>query len=713
MAGEYFRANKVRALVCIRQEDLQVAVGSAVFNTLKPVLDAHTIHEPLTVELQDQGITNPANTPLTIVLDATEVQINAGTDEIPRAVCVLAVGRDGKSLAAGVGNLGSTSVVHVLERYLARFVPVRIFESVVQTAAAGMADLGDNDTDGGEPKLLFYGFTTGPTRRGTSEAAEFVLHASHFLAALTFSSSLSADVAAGSDFAAPFHTSVIPSFMPAGLPILTPYGAMCFALAGGDASQKDFWGFDVPAGTNNRPKSCGLRSFLFGLANTNQFDWQAMGRADLGGARCTLPTARTNAAAIAALNRIEPFVPAWDNATASSAWGTIAAAVTSIRTQREAGNSTLGVDRSDILGAAGGAYLAAGYRYGVPLTFRLSGQLLRQYTPGRGFASDVASATFGDLFPASFWDLIAQRYASRYSFCLNPMASRAVVSPNQPLLAGHWQFVWASEISQWEDDNQNPVPIRGAILISDRKAGTGAFAGGNPAVGDAGAAIQQMDAVYDSCEPGAFITRSMPAWLADAYRLPSTFAANTMHNKPRAAVTVPWVLGTLALTAATDIVNNIPGANRNAPQATPVASQTTAYRMAKSLYQLERTRIRTAYITGRYRTDIGPGSIVRFEVPADRYVRQAVGGNRDSTVVGRVIRVTISISEERERCETAFAVSFLRSEAESQDPANALFSDCHPYWSTANYGTPWCDSRYIREKLGTRASIADLPLGAQ
>jgi hypothetical protein len=222
-----------------------------------------------------------------------------------------------------------------------------------------------------------------------------------------------------------------------------------------------------------------------------------------------------------------------------------------------------------------------------------------------------------------------------------------------------------------------------------------------------------MGAVYDSCEPGAFITRSMPAWLCDAYRLPSTFAANTMHNKPRAAVTVPWVLGTLALTAATDVVRNIPGAYQESPQAPPVSSRTTAYRMAKSLYQLERTRIRTAYITTRYRTDIGPGSVVRFEVPADRYVRQAVGGNRDSTVVGRVIRVTISISEERERCETAFAVSFLRSEAESQDPNNPLFSEGHPYWSCHSLGSPWCDSLYIRNKLGTRASIADLPLGAQ
>jgi hypothetical protein len=724
MAGEWYRAVKVKAFVGIRLDDLRTALDASVYATILPILTAHTVREPLTVELRDLGYTNTNSTPFTVILDATAVQVDAGQNEIPRATCALAVGRDAKFLVAGVSDLAATSVVHVLERYLGKYVPVRIFESVISTSAAGMGDLGDNDWDLGEPKVLFYGFTTGPTRRGTAESSEFVLHASHFLAALTFSSSLSGDVAAGSDFAAPFHTSVLPQFMTGALPGMTPYGVVCAALAGGDAAQTDFWGFDVPSGATGQIRSCGLRSFLYGLANTNQFDWQAFQRADLGASRnCARPIGLSNNAALEALSRIEPFLPDWQNTAgggagpahnfAATLWRQLASVVTSVRNGREAAGSQLGVDRSDIIAGAARAYGVAGYLYGVPLTFRLSGLNLGPFTPGRGFASDIAAATFGDLFPASFWELIAHRYASRYSFCLNPMASRATIAPNAPLLDGVWQYVYASEIFQWEDDCQTPTPVRGVILVSDRKSGTGGFAAGNPAVGAAAGAVQQMDSVYDSCEAGTFITRSIPAWLSDAYRLPSIYAANTMHNKPRGAVTVPWSVGAAAKTAIDVIVNNVPGANREAPMTPPLSSLTTGYRIAKALYQLERTTPRTAYIRGRYRTDIGPGSIVRFELPADKYVRRALGTGQDATMIGRVLRVTISIDYEREDASTSFAVGFTRNDAESIDPNNALYSGGHPYWSTISYGSPWCDSVYIRQKLADRANIVDQPLGGR
>lgn len=725
MAEMSFRANKVRAFVGIRLVDLQQALPLFVYAQYSPLFATHAVREPLTVELRDLGYTSENNTPVTVVLETVAVQIDAGESELPTATCVLAVGRDVEKLAHGVPDIAAASVVHILERYLSQYVPVRVFEQTILTSGLGVHDASDGvgGNDGGEPKVLFYGFTTGPTRRGTSESAEFILRASHFLAALTFSSSLSGDVAPGSDMAAPFHTSVLNGLLPAGLPGLTPYGVLCAALAGGDAAQKDFWGMDVPPGVGTQIRSCGLKSFLRNLAQTNQFDWAAFNRADLGASRCTLATGRFNTAAIEALDRIEPFTPDWAtlaggdavaaNRYASTVFTELESNITNIRNGRAAAGSTLGVTRTDILGSAARAYTAAGYRYGVPIAFRLSGQNLRAFTPGRGFASDIAAATFDGLYSASFWELLAQRYCQRYSLIVVPMATRALVVPNQPLQEGYWQFVQASEITQWEDDYQTPVPIRGVILVSDRKAGTGAFAGGNPAVGEAAGATQQMDAAYDSCQPGAFVTRSMPTWLGDAYRLPSTFAASTMHNKPRAAVTVPWMTGPRALTAATDIINGIVGANTGAPQAPPVSSLTTGYRLAKSLYQLERTRPRTAYIVGRYRTDIAPGSIVRFELPVDKYVEYAIGDVRDATLVGRVIRVTMSINEEAETAQTAFAVSFTRSETEATDPNNSLFSDSHPFWSTLALGSPWSDSQYIRNKLANRSNITDDEFGVR
>lgn len=722
MAGEFFRTKKITALVCIRLADLQSAIPSAVYSAIQPLLVQHTINEPLTIELYDLGYRDPRSTPLTVDLSASAVQVDAGENEIPRATCMLAVGRDGGSLASGMSNLGATSVAHVLERYLSGHVPVRIFERTLTPSGAGVGDYADNSDDGGEWKILFEGFATGPTRRGTAESSEFVLHASHFLGRLAFSSSLSGDVMAGSEFPAAFHTSVLQNFLPGAVTGLTPYGVLCASLAGGDAAQKDFWGFNVPPGDATQFPACGLKSFLYGLSENNQFDWQGLRQADRGATNCRPAFPLANDGAKAALDRIEPFLPNWlevagggpgpAHAFASRVWTEIASTVTSVRNGRETAGSFVGVDRSDLLAGAPRAYTVSGYRYGVPITFRLSGQFLGPFTPGRGFASDIAGATFGDLYAASFWELIAGRYQARYSLSLVPMATRALVVPYAPLLSGIWQLVYASEISQWEDDVSNPLPIRGVILISDRKSTTGVFHVGNPAAGAAAPAFQQMDAVYDSCQPGAFITRGMPNWLSDAYRLPSIYAANTLRNMPRALSSVPWVLGPGALAAAAQIAAATNGAaNPAAVGAPPASSLTTAARMAKAIYQNERTKTRTAYITGRYRTDIAPGSIVRFELPADKYVRAAVGGNRDTTVVGRVIRVTMSIDAERETAQTAFAVSHLRTEAEVDVPTNPLYSEGHPFWSTLSLGAPWCDSLYMRNKLGVRANIVDEPLG--
>lgn len=723
----YYRAAKPRVIVGIPRASFDPLLQAAgVYTQYKPVLDFFSIREPYHVALADDGIA-PNDAPVILVLDAIAVQIDAGLNEIPRATCMLSVGRDAEMLADGAPDAAAASIVHLIERYLGRFVPARIYEHTTTTAAEGVQDLGDNAEWADEWVVVFDGLTVGPTRRGTPTESTFALHLVHFTAALTWSSSLTAQVAAGTSFTGAFAPGAFIATMTnvaAGYP-MSPLGAVAASLAGGEAVYTDFWGYRVP-GNGRIPYHTGLKGFLANLATQNNlFNWAAMTRADLGGSACPdVGQPRTNDGAIAALRRIEPI---WTTNTAADdrfIWNAIGRVIEDIRAPRLAANSNRAIDRSELLAPAGGAsgvYGVAGYLYGMPLSFWLSQQTLRNHPlhPGRGFAADVVGASFGDLAPASFWELLAGRYASNYQLAIAPMANRAVILPFQPLMDRVWQHVYASEIETWDDDAQTPLPLRGVVLVSDRQGITNiTVAGNNPAAPGAPTAYQQNDAAYDSCEAGGvFIYRTMPPWLADASRLPGAFAPGTLQNTPRAMAGLPWGTVPAAAAARDQLVAQSPELGLAAAAGLPlggVAADNLAaprnvmlssgYRLARAHYQQERTRPRTVYVRGRFRYDIGPGSIVRLELPADRYVREALVGQRNTYAVGMVLRVTISLDQEGQNASTALQVGFVRTEGETQ-PGTPLFADSHPFWSCACLGVPWADARWIRDKLGDRASL--------
>lgn len=717
MPGEWYRAVKVDVLVGLPRLPTdgllgldQILQAAGVYDALRPVLDAHTVREPLHVGLADQGYTDPAATPPLVELPATAVQIDAGLNEIPRATCALAVGRDATALAAGVPSAAAVSVVHVLERYLDRHVPARVYVRARTVAAAGAGDLADNAPYPDEWVLAFDGFTTGPTHRAADGDARAVLHLTHFTGALAFSSTLSKEVHAGSAIPATLHVAAFPQVTSGvGLP-LTPFGAASAALAGGPTLYADFWGYQVPAGVDGRtPQNLGVKGFLDQLARTDLFAWDTLRRSDLNARACTapLPVDLKNYRALFALARIEPKWPDWAALVGSVGGGPVAAvggrpyaqavwdqlktAGDSVRAVRQAGASTRAVDRADLIAQAGQTYYTAGYRYGVPLQFYLVDTNLGPFSQGRGFAMDVAGATAADLGPASFWDLIAVRYPARYQIALAPMADRAVVIPAQPILDGRWQFVYASEVFGWDDDLQTPIPVRGVILPGDRASLSGAFAGG----------FRPVEAAYDSCQPGVFVTRDLPPWLMTAYRAPGIAAAGTLAG-PKAAAGAPW---TTAPAAAAAVGGQAFAAAVAAPGS---EKQTTANRLAQAFYQQERLRYKSVYLTGRFRHDVGPGSILTVEVPADRYVRAALAGGRDATVTGMVLRVTLTADAESGEAATSFQLGFVRTFPETR-PGQPLYADTHPFWRTCVYGIPWADSRWVRDKLAGRATIADEP----
>lgn len=729
--SEWYKGVRVESMIGIRRDGTDgldaVLTAAGAPQSVFSRLDRHTQLEPLHVELIDAGY-NATNTPRILVLDAAAIQIDGGLNEIPRAVCELATGRDGTAMAAGVSSSDAVSVAHVVERYLNKFVKVRIYAKTTTTSAAGAPDgeLGDVLPEPNEWVVLFYGITNGTTRRGDPSSFRLMLHISHFTAVLGFSSSLAAGVAPGTDLAYAMNAAFFRSPLgaqPAGGQQFSAAGFVASSLAGGAALYTDFWGFDAEA-TQTTTAQGGLKRFLLSLAGQDLFDWQAFARADLGGSFCPDyfstgglnpfgDTARKNDRAIEALRRIEPIRT---TAAPLADWTALGTAVTNSRAGYTADGSTRAVDRADLIRRAPVAYRSVGYRYGAPVSFYLNDAILGPFSLSRSFAADVCAATLTDLAPSSFWELLVSRYAGRYQIALAPMADRALVIPFQPLLNGSWQTVYASEVFSWDDDVRNAEPVRGVVLVSERRSDAGWLTAGSSGA-LAAQSLATADAAYDSCDDGVFVYRAMPQWLVAANRHPAAWAARSALGA-RATSAVPWTTAVAAEALVHAAVRDTPaaagktiaeayralGLTPGAPAVPTELSRSTANRMARALYQQTKTSPHTVYVTGRFRYDIAPGSVIDLQLPGDRFVRGALVGARDTRMTGIVVRTTLSIDRERMQAVTAFQIGFARTESETAT-GHPLYSDVHPFWTCACYGAPWSDSVWVRNRLGDRADI--------
>lgn len=731
MPGEFYKAAKPIVYLGIARadvDDLFLTAGTDVYAKYLPALDHHTEREPLTAAVRDAiaaGTITENDYPQVLVIEVVAHQIDGGLNEVPQASVRTAVGRDATDPLIEAGTAETVSMGHLLERYfIDGRLKAKLYCSMTTTAAEGAGDLNDNFPWANEWVVLFDGTITGINRRGSATDAGMMLRLTHFTAALGFSSSITGSAASGAFYPAAMPSVLFPTQSAGNLhPAFTMFGAASAMIGGGPVLDTDFWGYQIP-GSSADFGQCGLKGFLSLLANQDTFGWANLSAA-LESSDCQdtygVNRPRKNDRALAALNRIEPKWPAqpeWTPVQASGDWAGILSTVREVRTARETAGVTAAVTRADIIGGSRLEYYDTGYLYGVPVSFYLSQNTLAPLSANEAFAKDVAGASFADLAARSFWELMVGQYASRYQMAVAPMADRAVVIPFQPLLDRHWQSVASSEIVSWDDDLSLTVPVRGVVLVGNHFSDSGSFQNGNdgstPGAQDR---YQQLMAGYDSCEDGVFEFRAFPGWLVNSWRNPQASAQGTTPARGRATSAVPWITGAVASGVADTLIQSVgrgattlasyvaTGLLRGCPAAPPAWATATASRMAKAMWQQERTKNNTVYVTTRFRYDIGPGSIVRLELPADRYVGPILEGQRDTVMYGMVLRVTLSMDAEGMDAKTHLSVGFARTEGQAS-AASKLYADTHPFWSTACLGVPWADAMWIRQRLGDGSSIA-------
>jgi len=316
----------------------------------------------------------------------------------------------------------------------------------------------------------------------------------------------------------------------------------------------------------------------------------------------------------------------------------------------------------------------------VPLKLEL-GTIAAEMGPA--IAADFADSVgnLGAVCRGTVWDLIVGRFAEQYCFAVVPRPSTAYVVPFIPGYSGGGDVharVAADHYHSIAFESANPKPIRGLGIVVPMASTTGAVVGetgGQPnnqtSVGPV--YIPDMDA------SGAIALEYAPSW------------ASTSLTPVGYGVYTAGLKGAAIGTAISPAVGVTPDG------ATPAEFAEFAGGAAKVLARLARARYanyvlqqRRVTLTGAFRLDIAPGSLLEVEVATDQHVADAVGMDKVSVgFYGQAMRVVLTLDSNAGEASTKLMLGNVRTYDEADDPKVTF--DEHPLYEDAFLGAALID----------------------
>lgn len=476
------------------------------------------------------------------------------------------------------------------------------------------------------------------------------------------------------------------------------------------------------------PGSFGLQHYFYTLTGQDLFNWAATG--DLNQPLCWNRDV-SNAGAIAGLMRLEPFggsifrfpVPLPMMSTYvrdyggpypgphgsmfyNISWRILARILLG-------SGSSWSTDRGGLIRLAGASYYNVGYRYGVPLAFRMDSALPPLGSgPTMGFAHSLMAETLQSLGQTTLWSRLVDHMLPQYMLALAPMADRGLIVPVHATPERSWLTLTADEIDGWQETTDTPVPVRGVILLGRRLDFAGLISAGNNPV-DFGSTAH---AVYDSCDPGQFLAYQAPAWLIEnsigsaQYGGATTWGIKRAANDPRTRAQAQRVTRQPLLDRARTFFDFRPGA----PARAPLAVASMGYRLARSFWARERLKHRTAVLSTAPRFDIGPGSTITVELPTDRATIRppladltshpsAIRAAASGLVTGIVSAVSLVLDSETKTASTRISLNFVRTVGEAL--FGPLAGTPHPIWRISWYGCPLAHTVWSAHRLQHGSTI--------
>jgi hypothetical protein len=287
-------------------------------------------------------------------------------------------------------------------------------------------------------------------------------------------------------------------------------------------------------------------------------------------------------------------------------------------------------------------------------------------------AENVKSAIYKDLtsiFLENFagqtiWDVIVSASAN-YMFAVAPGINEANVIPFLPCLSIQPEPFYtldAEQIFSVSLSGDMPRTIRGVALLFSTETGVMGGAPNEtslPRLRVGGAYIGTAD-----CK-GTVLYKQPPSWLSTASATYYALGADKKTNAPIKTGVSPTGGTPSGLESKTGTIKNTMELRDN---------------YAKSLYGFEILKGRQGTISGPFRTDIGIGSYIEFEIPKDLHDPQS----SNKYFRGMVLRVTTSLDAQSSQAMTTFTVGYVRTQVE--DGEGILTMTKHPIYTTTYLG---------------------------
>jgi hypothetical protein len=276
---------------------------------------------------------------------------------------------------------------------------------------------------------------------------------------------------------------------------------------------------------------------------------------------------------------------------------------------------------------------------------------------------EISAGTMQGYAGQTIWDNILSASAS-YMFAVVPRISDAEVIPFLPNIfaTDASASITGEQISSISISGDMPRTIRGvAVLMGSSSA---YLPGSSPK--DNAFPDLRVGGTYISKEcKGTVLYKQAPGWLQISGG-PTTYSRGSDKQPPY------------------NTSGGDGGNPSNLPPKSKIVTDTQRLRddYAKTVFGFEILKGRQGVIVGPFRTDIGVGSYIEFEVPESKHNY----ATQPNSFRGIVLKVGISISAQSSESSTTFTVGYVRSFRE--DVSEILTMQEHPLYDGAYVGRP-------------------------
>jgi hypothetical protein len=277
----------------------------------------------------------------------------------------------------------------------------------------------------------------------------------------------------------------------------------------------------------------------------------------------------------------------------------------------------------------------------------------------------MGSETLEVMSGNTLWDKLIQ-YAGTYMFAVIPMVERALVVPFVPGLRTPYVTISAGEYEFGKLSGDMPRVLRGVGIYGGKN-----FEAGSEQTGDDAVDYDQfaIGGYFQGAKTGQILFKQAPMWMSTLNLSSEVDRASGGGGAPRA-----------------DALNPGEGAapGKDPPKKKAEANGRLMNAFAETMYVYEVLKFRMGDMSGKFRVDIGPGSIVKVEGCGEKFL--GVDDKFGQTLFATVLQLNWFLDAESPRAGTSFHLAHVRNELENTTDGFSL--DKHPIWSEAWTGCP-------------------------